>query len=316
MAQGGGGAEAPVPGGVAAPHGLRIAWFGHDWGLACAEAALARGHRITHLFTEAHDGRSGTAGLRGLARRAGAPVVRRPPTPDDLARLERDGADLMVAAGYRWRIPVEATRLRGLNVHPSLLPEIRGPVTFPWVILGGRDETGVTVHALAERFDEGPVLRQEALPVGPDETYATLSARSRLLAARLLPDVLDDLDGAWARRTPQGPGRSWPFPDEADRTLPLAGPVADIDRVARAFPAGTLLAVLGGRPRAVARAAAWPEPHGHRPGAVVQGGGREVLVAAADGYVLLALTPRPSRPRRALARARGLAARVSGARQS
>jgi len=72
----------------------------------------------------------------------------------------------------------------------------------------------------------------------------------------------------------------------------------------------------GASPSATPRPTDAPSGSPDSGGAVVQGGGREVLVAAADGYVLLALTPRPSRPRRALARARGLAARVSGARQS
>lgn len=278
---------------------LRIAWFGHDWGADCLRAALGGGHALTRLFTDdrAHGGRCRQ--VRALARAAGAPIHRRAARPRDVAALAGE-ADLIVCAGYRWRIPVVAGAPRGVNVHPSLLPDGRGALPFPAVILRGMSRTGVTVHELSEGIDEGSIVRQAALAVGAGETYESLSARSQLLAARLLAEVLGDLDRLWERRRPQTGGSWWPFPSEADRTLPLEGPVRDIDRVARAFPAGGTLAALDGGLHPVARATTWTDDHDHAPGSALRRSGREALVAAADGYALLELAPR--RRGRALAR--------------
>jgi methionyl-tRNA formyltransferase len=285
---------------------LRIAWFGHDWGAGCLRAALEGGHALTRLFTDdrAHGGRCRE--VRALARAAGAPVRRRAARPEDMAGLAGE-ADLVVCAGYRWRIPVVAGAPRGVNVHPSLLPDGRGALPFPGVILRGMSRTGVTIHELSERLDEGPIVHQAPLAVAPGETYDSLSARSGMLAARLLGEVLADLDRFWDHRRPQSGGSWWAFPSEQDRTLPLDGPVAAIDRVARAFPPGGALARLDGGLLPVARATVWADGHGHAPGTALRRARRQALVAAADGYALLELAP-PLRAR-ALARRAWRAAR-------
>ena len=277
---------------------LRIAWFGHDWGIACAQEAVARGHTIARLFTDDLQGGRRTAQTRAFAKALGLPVHRGRPTPEDLAGVE--GADVIVCAGYPWRIPVAPGRgPRGLNIHPSLLPEGRGPQPFSHVILQGLARSGVTIHELAERMDRGPIVHQESFAVLARETHDTLSARSQLLAQRLLVEVLDDLDGFWARQRPQGEGSWWPVPTDDQRALPLAGRVEDIDRVARAFAPGAATAGLGGRPRGVASAVVWNDAHGLTPGTLVRATGRDALVAASDGYALLRLAPwRP--PGRAL----------------
>jgi methionyl-tRNA formyltransferase len=278
---------------------LRLAWFGHDWGADCLRAALAGGHALTRLFTDDRTHPARCREVRAIARAAGVPVHRRAAREQDMTALAGE-ADLIVCAGYRWRIPVVAGAPRGVNVHPSLLPEGRGALPFPGVILRGMTETGVTVHELSERLDEGPIVHQASLAVTAGESYESLSARSQMLAARLLGEVLADLERLWERRCPQAGGSWWPFPSEADRTLPLDGPVTDIDRVARAFPAGGALARLDGGLRPVARATVWADEHEHAPGSAVRRGRREALVAAADGYALLELAP----PRRARALAR------------
>ena len=212
--------------------------------------------------------------------------------------------DLIVCAGYPWRIPVADDGPRGLNVHPTLLPEGRGPLPFPHLILHGVQAGGVTIHELAAHIDQGAILHQRPFPVLPDDDYAALSRRSQAVGREVLVEVLDDLDRLWTERRPQTGGSWWPEPGEAERTLPLAGPVADIDRIARAFPPDEPIAVLGDLTRAVRSVVVGTDAHDRPPGTVVSERGDDALVAAADGFALLRLAPRRTTGRALAGRAR------------
>lgn len=270
---------------------LRIAWFGHDWGIDCAREAIERGHAVQRVFTDDLSRGRRTRETRAFGGALGVPVHVGRPAPDVVEAL-RGAVDVIVCAGFPWRIPVSPDGPRGLNIHPTLLPQGRGPQPFRHVILRGETQTGVTVHELAERMDHGAILHQEAMPVLPDETHGSLSARSVLLGRRLLGEVLEDLDGFWDRRAEQEEGSWWPVTTDAQAVLPLDGPVADIDRVTRAFEPGKSVATLGRATRGVESAVVWEQEHAHVPGTVVRVSGRDALVAGRDGYALLRLAPR------------------------
>ena len=74
----------------------------------------------------------------------------------------------MVAAyGLILPAPVlDAPRLGCLNVHASLLPRWRGAAPIQRAILAGDRETGVTIMQMDEGLDTGPMLLQEAVPIG------------------------------------------------------------------------------------------------------------------------------------------------------
>lgn len=71
--------------------------------------------------------------------------------------------DLMIVYGFNWRLPREVLdllRLGVLNVHPSALPEYRGPSAIPWAIRNGDKFMGLTIHRMDEKIDTGPILAQ------------------------------------------------------------------------------------------------------------------------------------------------------------
>ena len=84
--------------------------------------------------------------------------------------------------------------LGGINVHPSLLPRHRGPSPIPAAILAGDAETGVTIQKIAQRFDTGDILAQQAVSLRGDETTGTLTQSLAELGADLLAGVLAALD--------------------------------------------------------------------------------------------------------------------------
>jgi methionyl-tRNA formyltransferase len=145
---------------------LRIVFFG----LPLAALLLARdGHQIELCSVCRKDG----IGLRRATRTFGkSKVLIRPKTNDAAlrARVKAIAPDLIVSWFWTTRLPMEivdAARLGGIGVHPSLLPRHRGPDPTTWAILSGDEVTGVTVHRIAAEYDTGAILEQETLPIDP-----------------------------------------------------------------------------------------------------------------------------------------------------
>ncbi|XP_037689619.1 methionyl-tRNA formyltransferase, mitochondrial isoform X3 [Choloepus didactylus] len=81
-----------------------------------------------------------------------------------------------------------------LNVHPSCLPRWRGPAPIIHTVLHGDTVTGVTIIQIRpKRFDVGPILKQETLPVPPKSTAKELEAVLSRLGATMLISVLKNL---------------------------------------------------------------------------------------------------------------------------
>ncbi len=73
-----------------------------------------------------------------------------------------------------------------LNVHASLLPRWRGAAPINAAILAGDTHSGVTIMKMGPGLDDGPILTQESLPIGPEETAGGLSDRLAELGSELL----------------------------------------------------------------------------------------------------------------------------------
>jgi phosphoribosylglycinamide formyltransferase-1 len=108
---------------------------------------------------------------------------------------------------------------RVLNMHPSLLPAFPGVAAQRQALAHGVQVAGATVHLVTPELDAGPIVRQAAVPVFPDDTVESLSARILVEEHRLYPLAIDDvLRGQWridgrrfledaAAAVPQAPGR-------------------------------------------------------------------------------------------------------------
>jgi phosphoribosylglycinamide formyltransferase-1 len=79
---------------------------------------------------------------------------------------------------------------RILNVHPSLLPALKGLDTHARALAEGHAEHGCTVHLVTPALDDGPILGQARVPVEPGDTPASLAARVQAAEHRLYPAVL------------------------------------------------------------------------------------------------------------------------------
>lgn len=122
-----------------------------------------------------------------------------PPAAAAGAGPDRRPINLIVAVSFGLFVPprlLRGAKYGGLNVHPSLLPDLRGPAPLQYTLLAGRAHTGITLQTLDERaFDHGAVLAQTPLPGVPVPEGCTLPQLHDLLAplgAELLVRALRD----------------------------------------------------------------------------------------------------------------------------
>ncbi|KAF9693899.1 hypothetical protein EKO04_008481 [Ascochyta lentis] len=106
--------------------------------------------------------------------------------------------NLVIAVSFGLLVPpriLSLARYGGLNVHPSLLPDLRGSAPIEHAILKRREYTGVSVQTLhPTKFDQGVVLAQSPAPgirIAKDETAGELEGRLAIVGAQMLVDVLE-----------------------------------------------------------------------------------------------------------------------------
>ena len=90
-----------------------------------------------------------------------------------------------------------------INMHASILPELRGAGPVQWSILNHCDETGVTAMYLSSGMDEGGIIEIRKTPIEPMETTSELMARLSHIAADLACDTARAIEAGTATRTPQ-----------------------------------------------------------------------------------------------------------------
>ena len=114
--------------------------------------------------------------------------------------------DVAVVAAYGRILPPDAVRvpLHGcLNVHASLLPELRGAAPAQWAVARGYRETGVTIMQMDEGLDTGDIRLQRGLSIADDETGESLLRKLGPLGADALTQALALLAQGRLPRVPQ-----------------------------------------------------------------------------------------------------------------
>ena len=198
---------------------------------------LDSGVEITEVVTLPAERAASTSGfvdLEPLAR-AHAIEVRRCAdinSADAVRHVRELRPDLMVVTGWTRLLSAELLSVppRGVvGFHASLLPRYRGRAPVNWAILRGEARTGNTMMYLDAGTDTGDIIDQQAVPIGPDDTCATVYAKVGEAGADMLGRHLRTLLDGTAPRRPQGPADGPPLP----KRTPGMG-ITDWNRPARA----------------------------------------------------------------------------------
>ena len=124
-------------------------------------------------------------------------------TPKSLRSIEEQDkfaalkADISIVAAYGLILPkavIEAFPKGCLNVHGSLLPRWRGAAPIQRAIEAGDDKTGITIMQVVEDLDAGAMYKKGEIIIDKNTTGGSLHDGMAELGARLMIEVLDDLD--------------------------------------------------------------------------------------------------------------------------
>jgi len=116
--------------------------------------------------------------------------------------------DLFIVASYGLIIPAKIlslARLGAINVHPSLLPKLRGATPIQTALRQGLKTTGTTLIKMNEQMDAGDILAQQPVSIKPEECYLNLEKRLATISGKLLIELLKMIEntGKLPAGTPQ-----------------------------------------------------------------------------------------------------------------
>lgn len=114
--------------------------------------------------------------------------------------------DLIAVVAYGKILPqrvLDIPPIGAINIHASILPELRGSGPIQWAVLRGLPETGVTAMYMAAEMDAGDMIEVRKTPISPTETAGELMDRMADIGADLLRDTLRAAEKGNLPRTPQ-----------------------------------------------------------------------------------------------------------------
>ncbi|WP_066053108.1 methionyl-tRNA formyltransferase [Robertmurraya korlensis] len=125
---------------------------------------------------------------------------------EDLDQVLSLKPDLVVTAAFGQILPkelLEAPPLGCINVHASLLPELRGGAPIHYSIIQGKEKTGITIMYMAEKLDAGDILTQVEVPITETDTVGSLHDKLSVAGSQLLLDTLPKLISGKLEPIPQ-----------------------------------------------------------------------------------------------------------------
>jgi methionyl-tRNA formyltransferase len=159
---------------------MRLAIIGQQaFGKSVLEAFLARGTTVAGVFCAPEKPGAKPDPLRGAAEERGLRVFQLQTLKDQeaariLAGLNVDLAVMAYVLQFAPQSFVHVPRHGTIQYHPSLLPRYRGPSSVNWPIIKGDAQTGLTIFRPSDGLDEGPIILQKTVPIGPDDTLGSV----------------------------------------------------------------------------------------------------------------------------------------------
>lgn len=130
------------------------------------------------------------------AEKHNIPVFQPEKLRNDYDEILSYNPDLIVTAAYGQILPnalLEAPEFGCINVHASLLPELRGGAPIHYAIVQGKKETGITIMYMVEKLDAGDILTQVSVPIEEDDNVGTMHDKLSEAGSSLLLETLPKL---------------------------------------------------------------------------------------------------------------------------
>jgi methionyl-tRNA formyltransferase len=289
---------------------MRVVFLGNTpWSVASLEALADSPHRPALVMTReprpaGRGNRRTPTAVADAARRLDLPLrevatVKSGPGFDTLVEAVPEGLVVVAYGEILPRAVLHVPMVAPVNLHFSLLPELRGAAPVQRAILEGLVVTGVTTIRMNEGMDTGPILLQTEEATDEDDDAASLGGRLAAIGGRLLVDTLDRLEAGTLIERPQDDAAATYAPKltAADELIRWPDPsVAVVRRIRALAPVPGARASFRGRALKLFAARAAPIPGGILrtdaldPGSILDARMQDVpglLVQTGDGAVVL-----------------------------
>lgn len=185
--------------------GLKVIFAGTpEFATPTLQALIDSKHEVQAVFTQPDrpKGRGNKllpSSVKQLAIENSVPVYQ-PTSLKDLEvikTLEDYAPDIIIVAAYGLLVPGSILSIpKGgcINVHASVLPDLRGAAPIQYAILNGLEKTGITIMQMDKGLDTGAMLKTGSIAIDAMDTAATLSGKLSKLGAKLLLDTLHDYE--------------------------------------------------------------------------------------------------------------------------
>lgn len=182
----------------------------HNIGCAGIRALLANGYDIQAVFTHPDDPKENQwfESVAELAAEKNLTVF----APESInhpmwvERIKKFQPDIIFSFYYRNMVGpaiLSIPQAGCLNLHGSLLPRYRGRCPVNWALIHGEKETGVTLHYMTPKPDDGDIVGQKKVDISPEDTALALHSKMTVAATALLADLLPAIREGNAPRTAQ-----------------------------------------------------------------------------------------------------------------
>jgi methionyl-tRNA formyltransferase len=279
---------------------MRVAIIGQqEFGKATLNAFLARGDVVAGVFCAPEKPGARPDPLRLAAQEKGLRLFQFSSysTPEAHNAMRDLNAEIGIMAYVLIFAPqsfVTIPKHGTIQFHPSLLPLHRGPSSISWPIITGQTKTGLTIFRPNDGLDEGPILLQKEVAIGPDDTLGKVYFEKIFpLGVEALLDAADLVIAGKAKETAQnGADASYEGWVRATTSrIDWAKPVSQVyDLIRGCNPSPGAWTTIDGEKlqifdaqRRIART--FSEVKGKRIGQVVAEGENSFTVMAAGGFI-------------------------------
>ncbi len=280
----------------------------HTIGCVGLEALRRAGIEVAAVFTH-RDNPNENTWFRSVAATAAAQgtLVYDPENinhPMWVEKIRELKPDILFSFYYRNLIkkPILDIPPKGcLNLHGSLLPKYRGRCPVNWALVNGETETGVTLHYMTPKADDGDIVAQRSIRIAEADTARTLFDKIASASETLLDETLPLLRAGKASRAPQDHSKATVFGGRrpADGEIDWHKPAVELRNLVRAvtLPYPGAFSAVRDRRLIIWAASVAPNPAAEPPGTVLAARpftvacGKDALtitLAQPDGGVIMA----------------------------
>jgi len=239
---------------------MKVVFMGTpDIAATCLQRLLDAGVCVTAVYTKPDTPKNRgmkmtMSPVKELALRHELPVYQPITFRDDAVYEEMKALqpDLVITVAYGKILPQRFLDIpvHGcINMHASILPQLRGAGPVQWAILNHCEKTGVTAMYMSAGMDEGDIIEIRETPIDPDETSVELMDRLAVIAADLAVDTVHAVENGTVSRTPQDHAKATYAPMLSRELSPIdwSRPARHIiDQIRGLIPWPVAAAELGG----------------------------------------------------------------------